>query len=99
MTDKKPTLKGDKKVEDKKTVTTSSFVDKKESSQLSTEVQKEEKLVSSKHANENKTSKSAVNKVHNVKKVNFMFKLYYTFRVYLFGYIYILYKVTKLSYK
>jgi len=63
VTNKKPTLKSDKKIEDKKPVTTSTSVDKKE-----VEVQKEEKLVSSKHANENKAPKSAVNKIHNVKK-------------------------------
>lgn len=86
MTNKKPTLKSDKKIEDKKPVTTSTSVDKKE-----VEVQKEEKLVSSKHANENKAPKSAVNKIHNVKKVNLYVKLYNTLRINIFTYIYILY--------
>jgi len=69
VSDKKPALKSDKKVEDKKPVTTS-FVNQNESIQLSTEVQmeeKEEKSIATKNVNDNKSAKVAVSKVQPKK--------------------------------
>ena len=82
MSDKKPALKSDKKVEDKKPVTTS-FVNQNESIQLSTEVQmeeKEEKSIATKNVNDNKSAKVAVSKVQP-KKVTFKCSSYLEVRI------------------